>query len=89
MSDRTWTEEDVRALGVRTDLVTACDVALGVGRSTAYELFRRDELPFTAVRVSPSRVVVPMAGVLAFLGIEPAPPDTAGGGAPEPGSTAA
>lgn len=63
---KTWTREEVQALGVRTDLVTACEAALGVGRRKSYELAQRGELPFRAVRVG-SRYVVPVAGVLAFL----------------------
>ena len=38
-------------LGVRTDLVTACRIALGVGSTTAYALAGRGELPFAAYRV--------------------------------------
>ena len=41
---RTWTPAEVRSLGVRTDLVTACQIAYGAGRTKAYELFRRGEL---------------------------------------------
>lgn len=66
---RTWTPAEVRALGVRTDLVTACAVAYGVSRTKAYELHRRNELDFPAVRVG-NRVVVPVAALCQFLGIE-------------------
>lgn len=77
MAARTWTPADVRALGVRTDLVTACEIAYGVARSKAYELHRRGELDFPAVRVG-TRVVVPVAALCRFLGIdlEPAPAQT-------------
>ena len=30
--------DDIRALGVRMDGVTACEIVYGVGRTTAYEL---------------------------------------------------
>jgi hypothetical protein len=66
---RTWTPAEVRALGVRTDLVTACEIAYGAKRTKAYELFRRGALDFPAVRVG-GRVVVPVAAVCRFLGIE-------------------
>lgn len=69
-----WTPAAVRALGVRTDLVTACDIAYGAGRTKSYELFRRGELDFPAVRVG-NRVVVPVAALCQFLQIplEPTP----------------
>ena len=59
---------DVYALGVRTDLVTACRIALGIGSTTAYALARRGELPFAAYRVG-RQWVVPTAGLLTFLGL--------------------
>jgi hypothetical protein len=64
-----WTPADVRTLGVRTDLVTACEIAYGAKRTKAYELFRRGELDFPAVRVG-NRVVVPVSALCQFLGIE-------------------
>jgi hypothetical protein len=75
---------DVYDLGVRTDLVTACRIALGVGATTAYALAGRGELPFPAYRVG-RQWVVPTAGLLAFLGLpprepnEPVAPDKASG----------
>jgi hypothetical protein len=71
---RTWSPAEVRALGVRTTLVTACEIAYGAKRTKAYELFRRGELDFPAVRVG-NRVVVPVASLCRFLGIE-LEPDT-------------
>jgi hypothetical protein len=59
---------DVYDLGVRTDLVTACRIALGVGSTTAYALAGRGELPFPAYRVG-RQWVVPTAGLLTFLGL--------------------
>jgi hypothetical protein len=59
---------DVDDLGVRTDLVTACRIALGVGSTTAYALAGRGELPFPAYRVG-RQWVVPTAGLRAFLGL--------------------
>jgi hypothetical protein len=66
---RSWAPADVRALGVRTDLVTACEIAYGAKRTKAYELFRRGELDFPAVR-SGGRIVVPVSALCRFLGIE-------------------
>ena len=59
---------EVDDLGVRTDLVTACRIALGVGSTTAYALAGRGELPFPAYRVG-RQWVVPTAGLRAFLGL--------------------
>lgn len=59
---------DVYDLGVRTDLVTACRIALGIGSTTAYALAGRGELPFPAHRVG-RQWVVPTAGLLTFLGL--------------------
>lgn len=75
---------EVYDLGVRTDLVTACRIALGVGSTTAYALAGRGELPFPAYRVG-RQWVVPTAGLLAFLGLppresnQPVAPDRAAG----------
>lgn len=62
------TAEEVRALGVRVDLVTACRIVFGCGKNKAWELFHADELPFPALRVG-RRVVVPTRPLLAILGI--------------------
>ncbi len=66
---------EVYGLGVRTDLVTACRIALGVGSTTAYALAARGELPFAAHRVG-RQWVVPTAGLLTFLGLPPQEPPT-------------
>jgi len=65
-------------LGVRTDLVTACRIALGVGSTTAYALAGRGELPFAAYRVD-RQWVVPTAGLLTFLGLSPQEPPAPSG----------
>jgi hypothetical protein len=54
---------------VTVDVSTAAR-ALGLGRSTAYELARRDEFPCPVLRVG-SSYRVPTAGLLRVLGIEP------------------
>ena len=66
---------DVYSLGVRTDLVTACRIALGIGSTTAYALAGRGELPFPAYRVG-RQWVVPTAGLLTFLGLPAQQPIT-------------
>ena len=71
---------DVYDLGVRTDLVTACRIALGIGSTTAYALAGRGALPFPAHRVG-RQWVVPTAGLLAFLGLPAQKP------VPDPGVT--
>lgn len=63
---RIWNEEDVRALGVRTDLATACGIVYGVGRSRAWELFHADQLDFPAFRKGRS-VWVPVKPLLRLL----------------------
>lgn len=65
--------QELYGLGIRTDLVTACRIALGVGSTTAYALAGRGELPFAAYRVG-RQWVVPTAGLLAFLGLPPQEP---------------
>jgi excisionase family DNA binding protein len=60
-----WTEARVRALGLHTDVATAASI-LGIGRSTAYELIRRDEFPIPVHRIG-SRLRVPVAPLLSFF----------------------
>ncbi len=65
----TWTAEQLRALGVRTDLVTAASV-LGIGRTAAYELARARRFPAPVLRLG-NRYVVPVAGLLKVLDVDP------------------
>lgn len=67
---RLWTLDQIDALGVRTDLVTACDAALGVKRTKAYQLYHRGELPFTVIKAG-SRYVVPVIEIKRLLGLAP------------------
>ncbi len=69
MSRRVWSAEEVRALGVRTDLATAASV-LGIGRTKAHELARADALGVPVLRLG-TRYVVPVAPLLALLGLAP------------------
>lgn len=70
MRRRIWTPDDVRALGARTDLVTACSAVLGIGKTAAWEAFHRGELPFPTIRCG-RVVVVPVAPLLELLRLTP------------------
>lgn len=67
MNGAVWSAEDVRALGVRTDVPTAASV-LGIGTNAAYELARRNEFPVPVLKLG-RKYVVPVAGLLTVLGI--------------------
>lgn len=72
---REWSPAAVRALcnsTARTDLVTAAEIAVGCGRTKAYDLYRRNELPFTTLRAG-NRIVVPTAQLLDLLGLNDSP----------------
>lgn len=60
---------DLRALPPALDLVTAAK-ALGIGRTTAYSLARRDEFPCRLIKVG-SQYKVPTAELLRLLGLAP------------------
>jgi hypothetical protein len=60
-----WTFESVRALGLTTDVETAGAI-LGIGRTKAYELAKRDEFPVRVLRIG-RRYLVPTTAVLALL----------------------
>lgn len=68
---RVWSVEQVRALGVRTDLVTAGQV-LGIGRTLAHQLARAGEFPVPVVRVG-HKYVVPVAPLLTLLRVPDEP----------------
>lgn len=62
------TIDDLNALGLRTDLVTACRFVYGCGKNKSWELFHRGELDFPAIRVG-RRVVVPVQKLKELLGV--------------------
>jgi hypothetical protein len=70
-----WSEAQVRALGVTTDLVTAGAV-LGIGRTTAHALARANEFPVPVLRVG-RRYRVPTAPLLQLLALTTGPPPNA------------
>lgn len=63
------TRAELLSLPVTVDITTAAR-ALGLGRSTAYELARRDAFPCRVLRIG-STYRVPTADLLRILGIEP------------------
>ncbi len=68
-TSRGFTRSELLALPVTVDIGTAAR-ALGLGRSTGYELTRRDEFPCRVLHVG-SSYRVPTAELLRVLGIEP------------------
>lgn len=63
-----WTAAQIRALGVRTDGVTACRIVYGVGRTRAYEILRSEKTGFRVIKVPGSnRYVVPTSEILRIL----------------------
>jgi hypothetical protein len=71
-----WTEEAIRALGVRTDVPTAGEIIAGWHRDDAYDAVKRGEFPVPVVRCG-RRLIVPVAPILALLRIRPAMTDSA------------
>jgi len=69
------TRAELLALPVTVDVPTAAR-ALGLGRSTAYELARRDEFPCRVLRVG-SSYRIPTADLMRVLCIEPPTPEEA------------
>ena len=63
-----WSPEDVRALGVRTDVPTAGAV-LGLSRTQSYEALKRGDFPVSVIKVG-RRLVVPVAPILRLLGLD-------------------
>ena len=63
-----WTPEQVRALGVTTDVVTAGQI-LGLSRNSAYRLARAGTFPVPVLRVG-AQYRVPVAALLTALGLD-------------------
>jgi hypothetical protein len=62
-----WTAEQVRQLGITTDVVTAGQI-LGLSRNTAYRLARLGHFPVPVLRAG-AQYRVRVAGLLAALHI--------------------
>jgi hypothetical protein len=71
VSSAAWSAGQIRALGTRTDLVTAGQI-LGIGRSKCYQLARAGAFPVPVIRHG-HRYVVPVAPILALFGVDPQP----------------
>jgi hypothetical protein len=67
---RNWTLEEVRRLGMTTDVETAASI-LGIGRTLAYELVKQEQFPVRLLRLG-RRVLVPVGDLLRYLGHDPA-----------------
>lgn len=63
-----WNVDKVRGLGLVTSLETAGQI-LGIGRSKAYEMARKNEFPVRVDRVGRC-YRVPVPGILKHLGAE-------------------
>lgn len=68
MNKQNWTEAEVRALGVRTDVPTASSI-LGLGENKGYKYARAGKFPVPVLRIG-RRYVVPVAGIIDALGID-------------------
>jgi hypothetical protein len=65
---RRWTAEQVRQLGVTTDLRTAASI-FGLSSTQAYEAAAADRLPFRFLRIG-IRYVVPTEPIIQLLGLD-------------------
>jgi hypothetical protein len=64
-----WTEDAVRALGVRTTVPIAGEIIAGWHRDDSYDAVKRGEFPVPVIRVG-RRMVVPVAPILALLHLD-------------------
>lgn len=69
---RTWTEREIRDLGVTTNLENAASI-LGISRASAYNLAKTHDFPVPVIHAG-SRYSVPVHPILVALGLEPASP---------------
>jgi hypothetical protein len=63
---KTWTADEITALGVRTDVGTAGSI-LGLSRTQAYEAVKRGDIPYFTIG---RRIIVPTKPLLQLLGID-------------------
>jgi hypothetical protein len=81
----TWTEDAIRALGVRTTVPIAGEIIMGWHRDDSYDAAKRGEFPVPVIRPPGSRrMVVPVAPILELLRIRPPDTGPAGSVPPEP-----
>jgi hypothetical protein len=72
----TWTDDEIRALGVRTDVETAGSI-FGLSRTQSYGRVRDGSFPVPIIRVG-RRMVVPTAPIRKLLQIDAAEPVATG-----------
>ncbi len=75
MRSQTMSRDELLSLPVSVELWPTAARALGIGRTTAYELARRDELPVPVLRLG-SRYRVNRADLLRALGVTDGEPVT-------------
>jgi hypothetical protein len=63
---KVWTEQEIRALGVRTDGVTACNIVYGDSPTKAYQRLRSGDVDFPVLRRG-RYYIIPTAKVLELL----------------------
>jgi hypothetical protein len=68
MSKRVWTVDEVRRLGLATNVPTAASI-LRIGRTTAYALVRNGAFPVKVLRIGKC-YVVPVDELLTLLGAD-------------------
>lgn len=68
-SQRVWTADEVKALGVRTTVPIAGEIIAGLCKDESYRAVQRGTFPVPVVRCG-RRMVCPVAPILALLGIE-------------------
>jgi hypothetical protein len=64
----TWSEEAIRALGVKTDVATAASI-FGISRTRAYDRIKAGTFPVPVITVGTNHMVVPVAPILQALKI--------------------
>ncbi|NMO53449.1 helix-turn-helix domain-containing protein [Actinoplanes sp. TBRC 11911] len=67
MPKRVWTIDEVRRLGLATDVETAASV-LRIGRTRAYGMVKKGTFPVNVLRIGKS-YVVPVEGLLTLLDV--------------------
>jgi hypothetical protein len=78
-----WTADRIRTLGLTTDLATAAEI-LGISRSAAYKLARRNAFPVPPIRAG-AHYRVPIPPILAALHLTHDSPSDADAGRGSPG----
>ena len=68
VAKRVWTIDEVRRLGMATDVETAASI-LRIGRTTAYKLVGEGDFPVPVLRVG-KRYVIAVENLLTLLGVD-------------------